>query len=132
VSSPALSSLTNNKQTIAVVPMRKVTSSTALNMLYPLEVLGLEAAMHISLKTAHLCSTMYHNEDFPQALLEGNKNTVDKDLAYCLASGDDTDTVNLSSSNNSKLEDERYTELFLRIRKSMRDRNRRRLSVELQ
>lgn len=87
--------------------------------IYPLEIMGVEAMMNVSLATAHECALQ--NKLFPDIILKP-ATRLDKDskeLAHCLATPNPDQL--LDEQNRRQVENEnRFGELLMRVRRQRR------------
>lgn len=109
--------------------------SASHDILYPLEVLGVETLTHVSLKTAHDCAVSYPT--FPNVLIEQSNDANDlsvssvlnnEKLAICLATPDDTFVPKVAEQSSNQNEN-RVGEMLVRIRRRLRG-NKNRMSVD--
>lgn len=111
--------------------------SVSYDVLYPLEVIGIETLTHVSLKTAHDCALAY--PAFPDTLINintqvqsnnanANANGDNEKLAICLATPDDSTNSTVSSKlfdQTCNQDENRIGEFLVRVRRRMRnDKNR--------
>lgn len=121
-------------------PITKIPSITSIVSMVPLELMGVEAMMNVSIATGHECALL--NKDFPDKLLhpeDSRPETItseEKSLAFCLATPNPDQyvpnpysTINTLSSASEIEDSSRFGELLMRVRRQRRV-SKRSLSVE--